>query len=269
MMQKFVLVLFEVRLFVVGFKKEETKSLLIKVRIFSLVYSLYMKKYHWFLIVVFLAVWVWAAIHPVFPHDWLLENYLVFLFVPIIMLLGRYFKLSNVSYTLITLFMVLHVVGSHYTYEHVPLGDTLKGIFGGSRNMYDRLVHFSCGFLLFYPIREMFMRLAKVKGFWSYLLPIDMLGSFSALYEIIEWLAARNVDPSAGIAFLGSQGDIWDAQKDMLLAIVGACLAALVVAIINHQYKKDFWQDIKNSFKLDPKDHELGEVELERMKMDV
>src|SRR6185369_8201017 len=148
-----------------------------------------MTKYHWFLILSFVAVWVWAAINPVFPHDWLLENYLVFIFVPIILLVGHYFKLSKVSYTLITLFLILHIIGSHYTYEHVPFGYTLQNWLGESRNMYDRLVHFSCGFLLFYPIREMFMRLAKVKGFWAYILPIDLLGSFSAIYEIIEWQA--------------------------------------------------------------------------------
>lgn len=224
-----------------------------------------MKKYHWFLIISFVAVWVWAAINPVFPHDWLLENYLVFIFVPIILLLGHFFKLSKVSYTLITIFLILHVIGSHYTYEHVPFGYTLQEWFGSSRNMYDRLVHFSCGFLLFYPIREMFMRLAKVKGIWSYIIPIDLWGSFSAIYEIIEWQAAKSVDPAAGLAFLGSQGDIWDAQKDMLLALIGASVAALVILIINAKYKKDFWQDMKNSFKLSKNDHELGEVELQKM----
>ncbi len=210
----------------------------------------------------FLAVWIWAAIEPKFPHDWLLENYLVFLFVPIICILGRYFKLSNVSYTLITLFMILHVIGSHYTYAEVPLGFTLQEWFGGDRNMYDRIVHFSCGFLLFYPIREVFMRVARVKGVWSYILPIDLWGSFSAIYEIIEWQAAKNVDPAAGLAFLGSQGDIWDAQKDMGLALLGSVIAALIIFIINWKYKKDFWKDMRGSFKLNPDDHELGEVEL-------
>ena len=181
-----------------------------------------MKKYHWFLVVIFLIVWILAAINPVFPKDWLLENYLVFFFIPIILLVGRYFRLSKVSYTLIPLFLILHVIGSHFTYAEVPFGFTIQDWLGASRNMYDRLVHFSFGLLLFYPIREMFMRFAKVKGFWSYLIPIDLLGSFSAIYELLEWLAARNVDPAAGLAFLGSQGDIWDAQKDMALAILGA-----------------------------------------------
>jgi putative membrane protein len=224
-----------------------------------------MKKYHFFLIAVFLVVWIWAAIKPVYPHDWLLENYLVFLFVPIILGLGYYFKLSKVSYTLLTLFLILHVVGSHYTYAEVPFGYKLQEWLGAERNMYDRMVHFLCGFLLFYPIREMFMRLAKVKGFWSYLLPIDLWGSFSALYEIIEWQAAKNVDPAAGIAFLGSQGDIWDAQKDMALALSGAVLAALVIFFINMRYKKDFWKEMRDSFRRPKNDHELGEVELARM----
>src|SRR6185436_14654745 len=98
-----------------------------------------MSKYKLTLIAAFLIVWVWAAINPMFRHDWLLENYLVFIFVPIILILGRYLRLSNVSYTLITIFMILHVIGSHYTYELVPFGNTLQHWFGSDRNMYDRL----------------------------------------------------------------------------------------------------------------------------------
>lgn len=224
-----------------------------------------MEKYHWFLIISFLAVWIWAAIDPVFPHDWLLENYLVFLFVPIILGIGYYFRLSKISYSLITIFMILHVIGSHYTYAEVPFGFTLQEWLNADRNMYDRLVHFLCGFLLFYPVREVFMRLANAKGFWSYILPIDLWGSFSAIYEIVEWQAAKNVAPEAGLAFLGSQGDIWDAQKDMALAILGSCLAALIVFLINMYYKKDFWQDMKDSFKIKKGDKILGEEALNNM----
>src|SRR6185369_4979138 len=130
-------------------------------------------KYKLFLCAAFAAAWTWAAINPVYPHDWLLENYLVFIFVPLILILGRYFKLSNISYTLIAAFMILHVIGSHYTYAEVPFGDTLKDWLGADRNIYDRLVHFSFGFLLAYPVREVFMRLAQAKGFWAYFLPVD------------------------------------------------------------------------------------------------
>ncbi len=221
-----------------------------------------MSKYKTFLIIAFLIAWIWAAINPVYPHDWLLENYLVFVFVPIIFILGRYFKLSNVSYTLITIFMIMHVIGSHYTYAEVPFGDILKDWLDADRNMYDRLVHFSFGLLLAYPIREVFMRLSKAKGFWSYYLPLDLTAASSALYEIIEWLIARKVDPVAGLAFLGSQGDIWDAQKDMLLAILGACIAMLIVFIINWKFNREHWSEIKESFKIEKGDKPLGEEKL-------
>src|SRR3989344_640725 len=224
-----------------------------------------MTKYQKILLIVFAVVWVWAAIEPKFPHDWLLENYLVFIFVPIIIVLGYWFKLSNLSYTLITVFMILHVIGSHYTYAHVPFGFTLQEWFGADRNMYDRLVHFTFGFLLAYPVREVFLRISKVKGFWGYYFPLDLTLAMSALYEIIEWLAARKVDPAAGIAFLGSQGDIWDAQKDMLLAGCGALIAMLVIFIINWALNKDHWKEFRESFRIPKNDRPLGEVRLREM----
>ena len=221
-----------------------------------------MSRYKISLILVFVIVWVWAAINPKYPHDWLLENYLVFIFVPLILIIGRYFRLSNVSYTLITIFMVLHVIGSHYTYSEVPFGFKLQEWIGSERNMYDRLVHFSFGLLVAYPVREVFMRLSKAKGFWSYYFPLDLVGASSAVYEIIEWLTARNVDAAAGLAFLGSQGDIWDAQKDMLLAIVGAAIAMLIIFIINWKLNKQHWKEFKDSFKIPKDDRPLGEEKL-------
>lgn len=222
-----------------------------------------MSLYQRLLAFIFLLIWGWAAYHPVFPHDWLLENYLVFIFIPIIFILGRYFKLSNTSYTLITLFLCLHVIGSHYTYERVPFGYTLQEWLGSDRNMYDRLVHFSFGFLLAYPAREIFFRIARTRGIWSYYFPVDLVAAGSALYEIIEWLAAASVDPAAGIAFLGSQGDIWDAQKDMLLATTGAVITMIIIMIINSVVQKDFWKEMKASFKISRDDSPLGEVKLQ------
>ena len=222
-------------------------------------------KYKIFLLAVFLAFWGWAAYQPLYPHDWLLENYLVFLWVPIILITGRYFKLSNISYTLITIFMCLHVVGSHYTYSEVPFGSTLGDWFGTDRNMYDRLVHFSYGLLLAYPVREVFMRLANARGFWSYFLPIDLTFGFSAIYEIIEWRSAANVSPELGLAFLGSQGDIWDAQKDMGLAGLGAIITMLIVFVIHVVLDKNVWKELKESFKIKDGDKPLGEVKLQEL----
>jgi putative membrane protein len=172
-------------------------------------------RYHLLLLAAFLAVWIWSAIHPVFPDDWWLENVLVFVGVPLIVGLGFYFRLSNLSYTLITVFMMLHAVGSHYTYAEVPFGFTLQSWFGAERNMYDRLVHFSFGLLLAFPVREVFVRITRARGFWSFYLPVELTLAFSAVYELMEWAAAAGVPPEAGLAFLGAQGDVWDAQKDM------------------------------------------------------
>ncbi|OHB25780.1 MAG: hypothetical protein A2542_03855 [Parcubacteria group bacterium RIFOXYD2_FULL_52_8] len=221
-----------------------------------------MTPYRWSLLITFLVVWVWAAIHPVYPYDWFLENILVFISVPLILLAARYFKLSDISYTLITLFLIMHVVGSHFTYAEVPLGFTLQEWLGATRNMYDRLVHFSFGLLLAYPMREVFMRVGGAKGFWSYWWPLDITLAFSGLFEIFEWLAAEIVSPEAGLAFLGAQGDIWDAQKDMGLAGLGALLAMLIVAVINARYEPFFWHDLRESFRITKNDKPLGEVKL-------
>lgn len=219
--------------------------------------------YYIFLFALFLAFWVWAAIHPLYREGWLLENILVFIFVPLILILSYWLRLSKLSYTLITLFMILHVIGSHYTYAEVPFGYTLQAWFGSSRNMYDRLVHFSFGFLLAYPIREVFMRLGRSRGFWSYYLPFELTLAFSALYEIIEWLTAASIDPNAGLAFLGSQGDIWDAQKDMLVAGLGALIAMCVTAIVRARVDNNFWRDFTSSFRIQKEP--LGEVKLNQL----
>ena len=224
-----------------------------------------MTRYQKFLLLIFLMVWIWAAILPKHPDDWLLENYLVFIFVPVILLISRYFRLSNISYTLITVFMSLHVFGSHYTYSEVPLGYDLQQWLGASRNMYDRLVHFLFGLLLAYPMREMFLRIARTEGIWGYLLPIVLVLALSAGYEIIEWMVAAKVDPSAGLAFLGTQGDIWDAQKDMLLAGVGATLAMAFVALVRWRYDPGFVHELRDSVSIKAGDVPLGEVKLREL----
>lgn len=216
--------------------------------------------YLFFLFVVFIAVWIWAAISPLYRSGWLLENYLVFLMVPIILITGYYFKLSKTSYTLITIFMILHVIGSHYTYSEVPFGYILQDWFGSSRNMYDRLVHFSFGLLIAYPVREIFMRLSKAKGIWAFWFPVELTFAFSAIFELIEWGAASITSPELGIAYLGAQGDIWDAQKDMALAGLGSIIAMFITGIIRSSIDKNFWKEFKESFKVSKNDKELGEV---------
>lgn len=225
-----------------------------------------MDRYQKFLLLIFATFWTWAAIAPSYRHDWLLENYLVFVFVPLVLLTGCYFRLSNLSYSLITLFMCMHVYGAHYTYSEVPFGGVLQSWFGASRNMYDRLVHFAFGVMIAYPMRELLLRVARARGVWGYCLPVALVVAFSGIYEIIEWLVAANVNPSAGLAFLGAQGDIWDSQKDMLLAGAGAVMAMAVVALIRLRYDSDFVEELRQSLRIENGDSPLGEIELRRLR---
>lgn len=214
------------------------------------------------LAVAFTAVWFWSAMDPVHPADWWLENYLVFLSVPATVGLGFYFRLSNLSYTLITLFLMMHVIGSHYTYSEVPFGYVLQEWWGANRNMYDRLVHFSFGLLLSYPVREIFIRVSRARGFWGYYLPVELTLAFSAIYELIEWAAASNVDASAGLAFLGAQGDVWDAQKDMAIAALGAIVTMVVTLLLTLLIDPGAGKELKESFRIPPDDRPIGERQL-------
>lgn len=175
-------------------------------------------------------VWIVTAIAPLDRHDWVLENLLVFGVVIVLVGTYRFFPLSDLSYLLITAFMTLHAVGAHYTYSEVPFGFWLKDAFGFARNPFDRVVHCSFGLLMAYPIREVFLRVANARGFWAYYLPLDVTLAFSALYEIMEMVVATMVAPGTGDAWLGTQGDVWDAQKDMGLAALGALICMVVTA---------------------------------------
>ncbi|MBP1628094.1 MAG: hypothetical protein H6Q00_2569 [Holophagaceae bacterium] len=176
----------------------------------------------------YLLVWLLLAYKPLYPSGWLLENLLVFAFVGLLLVTYRRFPLSDLSYLLIALFLGLHSVGAHYTYSNVPFGFWLRDHFHLARNPFDRIVHCSFGLLLAYPARELFMRVAKTRGFWNYYLPLDMVLALSAVYEIIEAMTAHAAAPELGDAFLGTQGDIWDAQKDMGMAACGAVAAMLI-----------------------------------------
>jgi len=178
------------------------------------------------------AVWVITAVAPLDRHDWFLENLLVIAALAILIGTYRLFPLSDLSYVLITAFMTLHAIGAHYTYSEVPFGFWLRDTFGFARNPFDRIVHFSFGLLMAYPIREVFLRVANARGFWAYYLPLDVTLAFSALYEIMEMVVATMVAPGTGDAWLGTQGDIWDPQKDMGLAALGALLCMVITALI-------------------------------------
>ena len=219
-----------------------------------------------------LALWTVLAFNVFDRGDWLLENALLVAAVATMAATYRAFPLSRVSYTLIFIFLCLHAVGAHYTYAQVPYdawwksltGSTFNELVGWRRNNFDRVVHFSYGLLLAYPIRELFLRVAGVRGFWGYFLPLDLTMSSSMLFELIEWTAAEVVGGDLGAAYLGTQGDIWDAHKDMALASLGALIAMTVTAAINARLKRDFaheWVESLRVKRVTP----LGEVAIAKM----
>jgi putative membrane protein len=186
----------------------------------------------------FAAIWLALSINPRERQDWALENALTVLAVLALVLTRRRLPLSTLSYTLIAAFLCLHTIGAHYTYSEVPYdgwfatitGRSLNEVLGWERNNFDRAVHLAYGLLLAYPIREVLARLTGLRGFWSYFLGMDVTLSSSAVYELIEWGAAMTFGAELGMAYVGAQGDPWDAQKDMALAALGAAVATLVAA---------------------------------------
>jgi putative membrane protein len=182
-----------------------------------------------FCLTIFAVVWSALAIRPSDRADWALENLPVVVGVPIAVLGYSTRPLSDRAYVQAAIFLLLHSVGAHYTYSRVPAGEWMRSAFGFARNHYDRVVHFAFGLLMLCPVREVGFRRGREPG------PVALayfsvagVALWSLLYEVVEWLVASVVDPAAGTAYLGTQGDPWDAEKDMGLALAGAVIAATV-----------------------------------------
>jgi putative membrane protein len=173
-----------------------------------------------------------AAYHPDKVFDWALENGTAA--VVLIFIFGTYrkFAFSDLSYLLMLIYLGIHEFGAHYKYSDVPLGEWLKPILHTARNHYDRIAHFSFGFLLSYPMREICIRVLRVRGNWQYYLPVECTLAFSAVYEILEAFMANILTPERGEEFVGMQGDMWDSQEDMFVAGLGAFVGVLLIAAI-------------------------------------
>jgi putative membrane protein len=221
------------------------------------------------LAIVFAVEWIALAISPNDRAAWMLENALVLVAVVALAASYRRLQFSRLSYSLIFVFLCIHEIGAHYTYAEVPYDDwfaamtgrTLNELLGLQRNHFDRLVHFLYGLLLAYPIREIFFRVAAARGFWSYFLPLDLTASTSMMFELFEWVAAETAGGDLGPAYLGTQGDVWDAHKDMALASTGALIAMLATAAVNYAWQRDFareWTESLRVKKIEPPEQALG-----------
>ena len=176
-----------------------------------------------------------SAINPNNFRDWLLENLLVFIYGVVLATTYKRFAFSNLSYGLFTLFLTLHMTGAHYTYAETPIGFWMQEWFDFSRNHYDRVVHFCYGLLCSHAFYELLRRRAGTGPGWSAFLTVNLVLAFSSFFEIAEAMTAELVDPELGDAYLGLQGDIWDAQKDMGLAALGAFIAMTITLRRRHK----------------------------------
>jgi putative membrane protein len=170
-------------------------------------------------------VLVWSGIEPFERGTWWLEVAPVLIGAPVLVVTSSAFRLSPLLYRLLFLHAVILVVGGHYTYARVPVGFWAQDLLDLSRNHYDRIGHFAQGFIPAILVREILMRLSPLqRGRWLFFLVVCVCLAFSAFYELIEWWAALIGGDSAE-SFLGTQGDVWDTQWDMFLALVGAISA--------------------------------------------
>jgi len=175
----------------------------------------------------YFAVFIICAIQPYDRAVWFAENLPILILVGGVYWVSRYHKFSNMSWVLMFVLPILHTIGGHYTFERVPF-DWVTDLFGFERNHYDRMAHFSVGFYAFAIAEFLEAKQLVAKPIVASLFAVFAIFTVAAGYEIFEWRFALMADPEAGIAVLGSQGDVWDAQKDMLADGLGAILAVIV-----------------------------------------
>jgi len=187
------------------------------------------------LLILILAVMVWSWINPYDRPTWWLEAIPVIIALPLLFYTRESFPLTRISYYLICVHSIILVVGAHYTYARVPLGFWMQDWFEFSRNHYDRIGHLAQGFIPAILAREILWRKQVINlvnispgKHWLFFLTTSFCLAFSAFYELLEWWTAV-IGGDGSVEFLGTQGDVWDAQWDMMLALIGAILAQLLL----------------------------------------
>lgn len=187
----------------------------------------------WFYVVLFLVL----AIDPVNRTTWFAENLTVWIILAVIIGLYRNgVRFSKLAYALMFVLIYLHTIGGHYTFALVPF-DWVTDFFGFSRNHYDRLAHFSVGFYAFAIAEWLWNKKLVANKFLLFTYPVFLIATIAMSYELVEWLYAAKANTADAMAYLGSQGDIWDAQKDMLADTLGALFATSVFFLVHKLWK--------------------------------
>ncbi len=193
-----------------------------------------------------LAVLAWSVVHPHDYFTWFLEVFPFLIALPILFVTARRFPLTPLVYVLIALHATILMVGGHYTYAEVPLGDWMKEVFGFSRNHFDRIGHFAQGFVPAIIAREILIRRRVVtRRSWLPFLVVCFTMAFSSFYELVEWWTAEATG-SAATAFLGTQGDPWDTQWDMFFALIGSISALLMLSRLHDRQLQAVLQNLQD-----------------------
>jgi putative membrane protein len=198
------------------------------------------EKHRVILLITVLAFGVWSGIKPLDTRlTWVLETLPVMMALPVLLLTYNRFPLTRLTYTLIAIHAMILMLGAHYSYAKVPLGFWMQDWFGWTRNNYDKIGHFMQGFGPAIYTREILARTSPLRrGKWLGFMSIAVPLAFSAVYEIIEWLASLS-DPTDTEAFLGTQGYIWDTQSDMFLCLIGSMVALILLTKLHNKYLQD------------------------------
>jgi putative membrane protein len=181
------------------------------------------------LVIIFFTFWIALAINPADPGIWALENILVVTVFPVVLWLDRHYNLNNLTYLSLTVFVILHLFGAHMTYDAMTYFSWFSDWFGWERNYYDQVIHLLFGLMVFVPFFEIFYHQGISKKL-SYLIAFLFITGVGAWYEILEWITmvlfCKQPDEVCSEAL--TQGDIWDAQKDIVYAIIGSIIALLL-----------------------------------------
>ncbi len=178
-----------------------------------------------------LIYWIYGWFNCIDLQDWIIENLLVVICLAILVVSRKWHRLSDLSYLCIFLFIMLHLYGAFYAYTQNALGGWLQNRFNLWRNPYDRIVHFSFGLLMAYPFREILINRFKVSARASWLLPVEVAFTLGTIFELIEWGVSVVTTKETGETYVATQGDVWDAHKDIALAASGAAVCMLITFI--------------------------------------
>lgn len=181
---------------------------------------------------IYLAVFAACAVSPFSRGVWWAENIPILLIAALVAVVGRWHAFSPTAYALMLVLLVLHTIGGHYTFERVPF-DFVTNLLGAQRNHFDRVAHFSVGFYAWAIAEVLYDERLVRSRFVLLTYPVLAILAVAAGYELFEWVYAVRADPTAGIAVLGSQGDVWDAQKDMLADGLGGVVATAAFALFH------------------------------------